>query len=182
MGKFDKFKRMFVEENNQEEDYSLDDLAQSEDAIVAEDVNVNIVNKDTVIAEIYQANQMEDMSESIFKVEEIMLSLPKEMTKATKQSTVIAILNSFQLTPDGVVEDGKNRLELLNSAFLKIQGETNEKIDKNSTIIEEHKQAIELLEKEIAENESFLKQASDAIDYENERINELIHFVKEGNK
>lgn len=182
MGKFDKLKRMFVEENSQEDVYLINDLEQTEGTMVSENVNVNTVNKDTVIADIYKSNQMEDMSESIFKVEEIMISLPKEMTKATKHATVIAILNSFQLTPDGVVKDGRNRLELLNSALLKLQDETNKKIDKNSTIIEEHKQTIELLEKEIAEDESFLRQTVDAIDYENERINELIHFVKEENK
>ena len=150
MGKFDKLKRMFVEENSQEDVYLINDLEQTEGTMVSENVNVNTVNKDTVIADIYKSNQMEDMSESIFKVEEIMISLPKEMTKATKHATVIAILNSFQLTPDGVVKDGRNRLELLNSALLKLQDETNKKIDKNSTIIEEHKQTIELLEKEIA--------------------------------
>ena len=81
------------------------------------DANVEGVSHENLISDIYNANSLSDVSKSIFKVEELINSLPKEMATKTKRDTVLAILTSFGLTSEIVAVDGANRVDILRAAF-----------------------------------------------------------------
>ena len=93
------------------------------------DVNTENVSQENLIADIYSENDLSDLSKSIFKVEELINSLPKEMPDATKKATVLSILASFGLTIDEVLADAKDRNAVIKSALGDIVNE-NEIIGK----------------------------------------------------
>ena len=71
------------------------------------------VNTDTLIDDIYSQNNLADKTQSIFKVEELIKSFPKEMTTETKRNSVLATLGVFGLTVTDVEADGEKRVDVL---------------------------------------------------------------------
>lgn len=142
------------------------------------DANVEGVSNENLVSDIYNANSLNDLSKSIFKVEELINSLPKEMATKTKRDTVLAILTSFGLTSDIVTEDGNTRVNLLNAALNEIISTNNNEINSCKVDVENHKKAIEELEKHIASLENENKTCNEKITEETNRVNSLINFVE----
>ena len=100
-------KKLFVEEiPNETESYDVEATTYEEPEV---EVELDDVNTDTLIEDIYVQNELYDKTKSIFKVEELINSLPKEMVTETKKTSVLAILGSFGLTVTDVIIDGDNR-------------------------------------------------------------------------
>lgn len=145
------------------------------------DANVEGVSNDNLVSDIYNANSLSDVSRSIFKVEELINSLPKEMATKTKRDTVLAILTSFGLNSEIVTEDGTNRVELLGAALKEMTDTYSEEIARCQEEVENRKKEIEELQKYIAVTENTSKLCNEKITEETNRINELINFVVGGN-
>ena len=141
------------------------------------DANVDGVSTDNLVADIYAANSLSDLSKSIFKVDEVINSLPKEMTTEAKKATVLNILTSFGLTVDEVVQDGYTRINFLNSAKDEILTKNNSEIDASNVSIENHKKEIEQLSKYIADLQIVNKNCEDTVEQEVEKIESLVKFV-----
>ena len=141
------------------------------------DANVEGVTTENLVDDIYKANSLEDLSKSIFKVDEVINSLPKEMATETKKATVLAILTSFGLTTDEVVQDGITRINFLKSAMNEILTKNNSEIESSNISIEEHKKEIEELSKYIANLVVVNKNCEDTVEQELSKIEELIKFV-----
>lgn len=141
------------------------------------DVELSDVNKETLIEDIYIQNNLLDKSASIFKVEELINSLPKEMPTATKRTSALAILGSFGLTVTGVTLDGEKRIEILTSVLNKILADGKQEILNKEEEIERYKEEIARLEKEITEQQSEMKFSDDAINAEIVRVSELGKFI-----
>lgn len=142
------------------------------------EANVDGVTNENLVSDIYNANSLSDLSKSIFKVEELIDSLPKEMATDTMRTSVLAILSSFGLTVDEVVEDANTRINLLNAAM-------NEIVDKNTIEINESNATIENLKKQIEDLQKIIsdllvenKTCKDKVEQEVNRIENLIKFVK----
>ena len=69
------------------------------------------VNTDTLIDDIYSQNNLADKTQSIFKVEELIKSFPKEMTTETKRNSVLATLGVFGLTVTDVEAEEEKRVD-----------------------------------------------------------------------
>ena len=145
------------------------------------DANVEGVSNENLISDIYNANSLSDVSKSIFKVEELINSLPKEMATKTKRDTVLAILTSFGLTSEIVAVDGANRVEILRAAFKEMSDAYSEEIARCQEEVENRKKEIEELQKHIAITEQTCKSCNEKITYETERISGLIAFLAGGN-
>lgn len=141
------------------------------------EVNTEGVSQENLIADIYAANELTDMSCSIFKAEEISKSLPATMTNEAKKASVIGILGSFNLTVDGLIYDATNRADILRAASVKIAEENTEIINRNKEEIEKAKQLIEECEKEIAKHEQIITTSTDVVEAEIKRINALNEFL-----
>lgn len=172
------FEKLGLVERVDEPDYENPELIL-EDLPKAEiDANVEGVSNDTLISDLYKANELSDLSKSIFKVDELINSLPKEMATKTKRETVLAILTSFGLNADIVNEDGVNRINLLNAALKEMLDTYNNELTNCKETVEEHKKAIEDIEKHIAFVEQTSKSCNEKITVETNKIQTLIDFVK----
>ncbi len=171
-------KKLFMEEIPQEEEYCESDVDTYEPSTVS-DVELEEVNTDTLIEDIYLQNELFDRKKSIFKVEELINSLPKEMVTETKKASVLAILGSFGLTTTDVGLDGENRVGVLNGVLSKIISDGKGEIGDNEIEIETHKKAIADLEKKISEKQNEMKVSETNINAEVARISELIKFIGE---
>ena len=166
-------KNLFLEEV-QEAPILTDEELYLEDEV---EVNTELVSQDNLIEDIYNQNALSDLSKSIFKVEQTINSLPKEMPNDTKKATVLTILSNFGLTVDEIVEDGYSRQTIIRSALNAIVEENESAILTNKTIIEQKKLEIQELEKDNANRESVIKNTEDKIELELKRISDLVTFI-----
>lgn len=173
-------KGLFVEEiPNEEEMYEVESSYVEEENV---EVELDSVNTDTLITDIYAQNELFDKTKSIFKVEELINSLPKEMVTETKKASVLATLGVFGLTVTDVTLDGESRIDVLSGVLTKILGEGNNTVVSKETEIEEHKKEIARLEKEISDQKNEMKVSEDTINAEISRITSLVKFVEGGNE
>lgn len=141
------------------------------------DVTLEEVRIDTLVDDIYEQNDLFDKSKSIFKVEEMINSLPKEMMTEVKKASVISILGSFGLTATEVAIDGDNRIKVLASVKDCINMDTNNAINEKIETIEKYKKSIADLELEITNAQNELKVSNESINNEIEKIETLIKFI-----
>lgn len=163
-----------VEENP---DYSMDATLTTSYAEPNVDVNVENVSNDNLVNDIYSANNLGDLSKSIFKVDELINNLPKEMPTETKKATVLGILTSFGLTVEEVVNDGLSRINYLSASMNEIINKNTSEIDSSNSLIEDHKKEIEELSKYIADLTVANKNCENTIESEVDKISNLIKFV-----
>ncbi len=168
--------RLFFEEVK-EDNSEVATISEFEDVEVS-DVNIEDISDTSIISDIYNSNGMSDFSRSIFKIDELLSSLPKEMPNETKKNTVMSILNSFGLGVDEVVEDGCSRSSLLSDAYDKLKCENESVIQENERLIEQKKIEIQDLEKDNSERTNTIRSVKDSVETELERITELMKFIK----
>lgn len=144
------------------------------------DVQLGDGNADTIVEDIYSGNGLMDLSSSIFKVESVINSLPKEMPTATKQATAAQLLESFGLTIETVCLDGQTRLGFLEAAREKMSFDSAAVIEHKEQAIEEHKEVIANLEKEIADENDAINRSNTKISEEVERVQKLVEFIVPG--
>lgn len=176
MGFLQKIGKAFIEEvPTENEVMSFDmDMVTMEDAT---EVELESVNTNTLINDIYTQNDLFDMSHSIFKVEELIASLPKEMATDTKRASVLAILSSFNLTATEVAEDGEKRLGILAGIKDKIDADCKNTIADKEAQIEELKKTIEKLTIEIANEQDKMRQSDGTILVEMAKVENLMKFI-----
>lgn len=172
------FRDFFVEKVPEEENYDVGTDYSVEDSTVP--VELDEVHTDTLIDDIYAQNELSDRSKSIFKIEELINSLPKEMVTETKRGSVLATLGVFGLTVTDVTLDGEQRVDVLNSVLAKILDDGNANVTDKETEIENHKKEIARLEKEISDQQSEMKISENNINTEVGRISGLIKFIEGG--
>lgn len=175
MGIFKKLGQALVEEIPND---SISDVGRTYDYETC-DVNATLdkVHVDSLIEDIYEQNGLFDKSKSIFKVEEMINSLPKEMMTEVKKASVISILGSFGLTATEVTLDGDNRIKILDSVRENINTDTNNAINDKAETIEQYKKAIADLETEIANAQNEMKDSNESINNEVAKIEGLIKFI-----
>lgn len=138
--------------------------------------------KDTLVADIYQNNNITDLSSSIYKVEDVMSSLPMEMPTDTKRKSVLGILASFSLTEESVSDDGTMRMEILESVKNQIKNKNDDEISMKVTNVENLKSQIESLQREISELQESTRTSQELIDAEVNKIQSLVSFISGGGK
>lgn len=183
MGLLSKIGRAFVEPVPGEASYTEAPITSDEydaETVVADepvDVELDKVNTTTLIDDVYSQNDLGDMSCSIFKVEELISSLPKEMATKTKRQSVLAILGNFGLSATDIVSDGKTRVTVLDGVKSKIDEECQSAIAEKEARIEELKQTIEVLSGEIAHEHEKNKKSDEIVSAEMSKIVSLIDFI-----
>ena len=161
-----------VPSNNYDE--AVEEYSYAEETVEAE---LAEVNTDTLIDDIYTQNNLADKSRSIFKVEELISSLPKEMATETKRNSVLAILGSFNLTATDVVTDGEERVKILTSIKEQVDSESKMAVVDKESQIEELKKAIEVLTVEIANEQEKARISNETISAEVTKIESLVKFA-----
>lgn len=163
-------------------DYSSFETLNQQELLGNVSANLNEVKVETLIDDIYQENNLSDNTKSIFKIKELCDTLPKEMRDETKKTTVLGILQVSGLQVNEVVNDGFERVEVLNAVNDKVVSDSNIAIQNASEEIDSYKMKIEELQKTIALKEAEKEQSSKLISEELQDITELIKFISEGEK
>lgn len=151
-----------------------DDTFQEEDP---PSVDMESVESNTLVSDIYEKNDMCNFSHSIFKAEELIGSLPNTMATDVKRKSVLSILNSFDITADEIIDDGVRRLSLLVAANGTIDKEGADFISRTESQIEACKVQITEMEKRIAEKKAAMKTSEETIQTEASRIDSLVKFI-----
>lgn len=176
------FKDLFIEkEETEEEEIDLGTLAAGVGEYSAEpEVEVAEVNEDStdIIAETYEKNNLTDLGNSIFKVEELSNTLPKEMVTETKRATVASIMQTVGLSVEAAVDDASTRSFILGETLGNLSKKLSEENSEAEAKIEELKKAIAENEALIANNKETIKTSTEKINAEVERINNLVKFIK----
>ncbi len=161
-----------VPANNYDE--AVEEYSYEEETVEAE---LESVNTETLIDDIYAQNNLADKSRSIFKVEELIFSLPKEMATETKRNSVLAILGSFNLTATDVVTDGEERIKTLTSIKEQVDSDSKMTVTEKEAQIEELKKSIEVLTVEIANEQEKARISNETISAEVAKVESLVKFV-----
>lgn len=156
-----------------------EDYAESYDAPAEPEASLNEVNTDSLISDIYAENGIIEKSKSIYKIQDVINSLPKEMPTDAKRTTVISLLGNFGLTVTEVTGDGEKRLAILRKIQNDINTESNELIEDYEAQIEDLKGEITHKEKLIAEEKDKKSKCNMKIDEELDIIQKLITFIIE---
>ena len=175
MGFMDRLGKALVEKVPEEKTQIVGEEVMYEDE-PAVDASLDAVRVDTLISDIYAQNDLTNEN-GIFKVEEVMKSLPKEMVTDVKRSVVQSILSSFGVTVSDVVSDGENRVEVLGSVLREITNDSTSSVSKMEEDIEKLKHDISELETRIADEKEKLRCSTDLITGESSRVQGLIKFI-----
>lgn len=157
--------------------YDAVDLTTDKEEETPLPVELECVWCDTLLDDIYAESGLSDTSRSIFKVEELIESLPKEMTTEVKRNSVLAILGSFNLTATDVMADGEKRVGVLSATKDKIIADSNNVVAEKEAEIEELKKKIEILSSEIFSEQQNSKLCCEAVSTEITRVSSLIKFA-----
>lgn len=147
-------------------------------------IEVTVGSADAVdfIGQTYHNNGIDDLSRSIFKVEEIRNTLPNTLPKEVRRTTTVGILASFGLTVPEVIADAEKRGAVIAEVCrITAEGE-QEEADRLSQEIEELRLQITEKQKQVQDHQQRKQEVEDICDKEVTRINELCDFLEEESK
>ena len=168
-------KDLFIErDDDQEEEIDLAALSAGLDNLALDSEEESEVEVTTnIVTDTYEQCGLSDLTKSIFKVEELSATLPKEMQDSVKRDTVTSIMTSFGLTVDTVVEDAETRTRELNAALNTATAKWTEENDSLKEEIESLKAQIAEREKAIASNKDMIESSSTIA-----KADGLVKFIK----
>lgn len=170
------FKDLFFETAEEPEERYVPGMQES-----YTDVETTAPEKDTVdfVGDVYASNNLNDFSRSIFKVEELSNTLPAEMPKDTKRTTVLSIMSTVGLDAESVINDGQMRIHALNDSCDSVLKSLGEDIDAANAEIESLKIKIEELQKECSAKYAQISSIQSVTREEVSRIGKLVDFIME---
>lgn len=129
------------------------------------------------IGETYHNNGIDDLSRSIFKVEETLNTLPNTLPTAVRRTTVIGILTSFGISIQEVLEDADKRSQILGEVCRQTADAEQEESDRLAQEIEELRNQITEKQKQVQDHQQRKQEVEDISSAELKRINDLVEFL-----
>ena len=133
------------------------------------------------IGQTYQDNDIDDLTRSIFKVEEIRNTLPNTLPSEVRRTTVISILSSFGLSIEEVLGDAEKRGQILAEVCKQTCEAEKAAEDQLNAEIEELRLQITEKQQQMQNHQQNQTEVADICGKEVDRINELCAFL-EGKK
>lgn len=140
------------------------------------EIDASEVTCGNIIESIYEQGELQEDS-SIFKVKAYIDILPPEMTTPKKQASIAGILVVNNLDINALVNDGRERINLLNAASAQVASECDGVIAEAEADIEHLKGLIEAAEEKIAEAKQRAGDVHTAVCEEVDVINGLLSFA-----
>lgn len=129
-----------------------------------------------IVEEIYSQNDLNDRSNSIYTVQALIDTLPKEMTTAKMQSTVSGILAVSGKNISNLVADATHRKNVLIAVAQNIETNKTSEIEMAKADIETLKSAIEAATIKIKEAEDIVSATKESVNEEVKVIDGLVEF------
>lgn len=148
-----------------------------EPALVDVEVSTDNVSAQNFVSDLYAANDLSDLSKSIFKIEEIRNTLPSTMPAEAKKATVTGILNSFGIQVGETVHDGMLRKETISIALNEINRETAQSVDRLEAEINELYKQVEEKKAEMQKVKDDYTLTETEAEKEIAKLQELIDFI-----
>lgn len=148
-----------------------------EPACVDVEVSTDNVSAQNFVSDLYASNDLSDLSKSIFKIEEIMNTLPSTMPADAKRDTVIGILNSFGIQVGETVHDGMIRKETISIALNEINRQTAHTVNNLELEINELYKQAEEKKAEMQKVKDDYALAEAEAEKEIAKLQELIDFI-----
>lgn len=136
-------------------------------------------NKLMSIEDIYRkANLILDVKSTVFMVDVYAKALPENLPLDVKRDSVLNIMKASDLRVDDLLSDAYKRIDALNNVLESVVQTTDEMKVKNNSTIRDLEKRIEELKRNIVEREKFQETQNTTIEYEIQRIINIVDFVK----
>lgn len=143
------------------------------------EVNVEMINEELLtIKNIYEQNNVSDLSKSIFKVDEMKSVLPDNLPNDAKKSSVEGTMKLFGLDKEEVVNDANNRTLILKGVGENIANETIKIIEESQEEIQNLENQINNLKIKITERKKLQENQDKIISDEIVKIDNILIFIK----
>lgn len=130
-----------------------------------------------LIQKIYEDNDLTNCDVSVYKVEDLMASLPKETPDKTRKIIITNLLATLKLGFDAINDDANERVNVLLAVKEQVIGKNNTSIANLKAEIQDMKAKIEEAEMLIEKTKAEINNVDTAIVMEVNRINDLINFI-----
>lgn len=132
------------------------------------------------IETIYEKTGLSGKEASIFKVAEIVESLPEELSTRQKRAVALKLLGTMHLCLEELLIDGQQRL----TALMEAESKFNEETEMNVTSFKEEIKRMESRIDELKEKVIFSQKQNEAetvlLEEEIDKVNHLLVFIGEG--
>lgn len=174
-----------VESSAQESQYVSGDLEAMKGQLSTYETSIEEPTSDVLeigegfftIEETYEAAQLQDLSTSIFKVDEFSKVLPDNLPTDVKRQSVVGILSASGLSLESLVDDAEKRLGVLNEVSSKTSQNTVEFVIEKETEITKLLEMVDVLRQDINNRKTSQEKQNEIVDTEKERINKIVTFV-----
>lgn len=136
-------------------------------------------NKFLTIEEVYRNRNLDkDTKQTVFIAEVFMKALPENLPIDIKKKSTLNILEASGLKKEELLNDAYIRIDALNTVLEETVSKTAELKEKNEVSIRELEDRIEMLKRNIDERLEFEEKQSSVIEYEIQRIINIVDGIK----
>lgn len=165
---------------------SKNDIMEKEIKSTDKEKNLDIlINQATVkdkllsVDDIYGKYNIESKKvNTVFLIDSYVKALPETLPTEIKKQSVLNIIKASNMDIRTLVADGENRLDVLSTYTREITKKTEEVIKEYENKIQELYNRIDEYKNIIAERKSFQEEQRACIDYEVQKIQNTINFIK----
>ncbi len=139
-------------------------------------------NKMLTIDDIYRNSRMEtDTKKTIFMTDVFLGAIPENLPQEVKRETVLNILKISGIEMETILSDAYKRIDSLNKVLEDTVNTSNDIYQRNANTIRELERRIESLKQIDLARQEFQKDQTTTIEYEIQKIINLVEFVKPKN-
>ncbi len=136
-------------------------------------------NKMLTIEEIYRNAHLEsELKKTIFMTDVYVKAIPENLPVDIKRETVLNIMNVSNISLDELLNDAYKRIDSLNTVLEETVSTTQEVFNRNDATIRELEKRIEDLREINKNRKKFQEDQNTMIEYEIQKIINLVEFVK----
>lgn len=144
-------------------------------------IQAEVPEGDTIdVQAVYAANNMDPADAvTVYKIKDMLDSLPPEMANKTKKTTVKNLMGTFGYDPVSIQQDADQRIDVLNAAANQKTTALNDEINENAQKIEDMKLEIERLTSRNNDAVQAINSIIDTVTTERNNILGILEFVKD---
>ena len=146
-----------------------------------EPVQAEVPEGDTIdVQAVYEANNMNPADDiTVYKIKDMLDSLPSEMSNKNKKATLKNLMNTLGYNVASIMGDAAARIDTLNAAANQKTTALNDEISENSHQIEEMKLEIERLTARNADAAQAINNIIETVTAERHNIEGVLDFIRD---
>jgi hypothetical protein len=168
---------VYVQEELESKNIDENNVGENEDIKFSEKAHIKQNSKFT-IQDIYTSNGIENSDiNTVFMLENFINALPDSLPNEVRKKSVISIVASSNTNLNELIGDGVKRLDMLKQFSSDYYNSTINTIEEHKKNIAKLRNQINNYEDQIRFNETLLKEQSNMIMYEADKILSIINFM-----